>query len=65
MAEFYKEEKYKESKSGICGPAGYNGKAPSSLAAPVKKYPGSSKLANSGGDVIEGPADDASYNAKE
>jgi hypothetical protein len=53
------------SKSGIAGPAGYNGKAPSSIAAPVKKYPGSSKLANSGGGVIEGPADDACYNGKE
>lgn len=65
MAESYKEEKYKESKSGICGPAGYNGKAPKSLEAPVKEYPGSSKLANSGGGVIKGPADDAPYNAKE
>jgi len=53
-----------ESKSGICGPVGdsYNGKKPSSLAAPVKVYPGSHNLgkgadsSGKGGGVVEGPA---------
>ncbi len=51
-----------ESKSGICGPAGYNGKAPSSISAPVKSYPGSGSIGKSadssgkGGGVVEGPA---------
>ena len=51
-----------KSKSGIEGPSDYNGKTPSSLAAPVKSYPGSGSLGKSadksgkGGDCIEGPA---------
>lgn len=48
-----------DSKSGICSPAGYNGKAPSSLAAPTKTYPASSKIgqgaSKTGGSVV-GPA---------
>lgn len=49
------------SKSGIEGPAGYNGKAPSSIAAPVKNYPGSSSIgkggdtSGKGGGVVVGP----------
>lgn len=51
-----------DSKSGICSPAGYNGKAPGSLAAPTKIYPGSSQIGKSadksgkGGGMVEGPA---------
>ncbi len=49
----------KETKSGICSPANYNGKAPASIAAPVKIYPGSNSLgkgASKTGGMIEGPA---------
>lgn len=48
-----------DTKSGICTPAGYNGKAPSSIAAPVKVYPGSGSIgkgASRTGGIIEGPA---------
>ena len=48
-----------DSKSGICTPAGYNGKTPSSIAAPVKVYPGSSNIgkgASRTGGIISGPA---------
>lgn len=48
-----------DSKSGICGPAGYNGKAPSNIDAPVKIYPGSHKIgqgASRTGGIISGPA---------
>lgn len=51
-------------KSGIEGPAGYNGKAPSSIAAPLKVYPGSSKLGHRDApnkEEICGPTDDVSY----
>jgi len=53
-----------KSKSGIEGPAGYNGKAPSSIAAPVKSYPGSGKIGHGGGpnkNEICGPTDDVKY----
>lgn len=56
MAE--KSEKT-ESKSGIAGPAGYNGKPPQNLDAPTKIYPGSASLgkgASKDGGFIEGPA---------
>ena len=56
MAE--KSEKT-ESKSGICGPAGYNSKTPGSLDAPTKIYPSSSQIgkgASKTGGFIEGPA---------
>ena len=59
MAE--KSEKT-ESKSGIAGPAGYNGRTePSSdaLQAPTKIYPGSASIgkgASKDGGFIEGPA---------
>ena len=49
-------------KSGIQSPAGYNGKTPSSISAPVKVYPASSKIGSGadksgkGGSMIEGPA---------
>ena len=48
-----------DTKSGISSPAGYNGKAPSSLEAPTKIYPGSNSLgkgASKDGGMIEGPA---------
>ncbi len=49
-----------DSKSGICSPAGYNGKEPKSLEAPVKSYPGSGSIgkgaSKTGGGMIEGPA---------
>ncbi len=49
-----------DSKSGICSPAGYNGKTPSGgLDAPTKIYPGSHDLAKGAsktGGMIEGPA---------
>ena len=47
-----------DTKSGICTPAGYNGKAPASIAVVTKNYPGSSKLGSGskGGSMIEGPA---------
>ena len=48
------------SKSGIVGPAGYNGKTPSSIAAPTKVYPGSQNLGKAGSkgsDYVEGPGD--------
>lgn len=51
-----------DSKSGICGPAGYNSKAPKDISAPVKVYPGSSSIgkgadrSGKGGGMIEGPA---------
>jgi hypothetical protein len=51
-----------DSKSGICGPAGYNGKAPSNLNAPTKVYPGSQSIgkgASKSGGMIEGPANGA------
>jgi len=46
-----------DTKSGICTPAGYNGKAPASIAVVTKNYPGSSKLGggSKGGSMIEGP----------
>ncbi len=50
-----------DSKSGICGPAGYNGARPSSIAAPVKEYPGSKSIgkgadsSGKGGGVVVGP----------
>jgi hypothetical protein len=48
-------------KSGIEGPGGYNfGHRPSSIAAPVKHYPGSGSIGkghtSGGGKTIEGPA---------
>jgi len=55
-------ESVPDTKSGICTPAGYNGKAPSSIAAPVKEYPGSKSIGRGadssgrGGGVVEGPA---------
>lgn len=46
-----------DSKSGICTPAGYNGKAPASIAAPTKIYPGSSQIGRGGSKgMVEGPA---------
>lgn len=54
-------ESMPDSKSGICGPAGYNGKTPSSIAAPVKSYPGSASIGKSadksgkGGGMVVGP----------
>lgn len=48
------------SKSGIKGPAGYNGAKPSSLAAPTKIYPASSKIGHGGGHPkVSGPAESA------
>lgn len=50
-----------DTKSGICSPAGYNGKAPSSIAAPVKEYPGSKSIgkgadsSGKGGGTVVGP----------
>ena len=47
------------SKSGIEGPAGYNGANPKSLDAPVKIYPGSNSIgkgASKDGGFIVGPA---------
>ena len=52
-------ESVPDTKSGICTPAGYNGKAPSSIAAPVKVYPGSSNIgkgASKTGGIVSGPA---------
>ena len=46
-------------KSGIQGPAQYNGKSPSNLEAPTKIYPSSSQIgkgASKDGGFIEGPA---------
>ena len=48
-----------ESKSGITGPAGYNGKTPSNIDSPTKIYPGSNSIgknASKTGGFIEGPA---------
>lgn len=51
-----------KTKSGIESPADYNGKSPSSISAPVKTYPASSKIgkgadkSGKGGGCIEGPA---------
>lgn len=51
-----------DTKSGICSPAGYNGKAPSSIDAPVKEYPGSKSIGRGadrsgrGGGTVVGPA---------
>ena len=55
------EDHCSPSKSGIEGPAGYNGKAPSSIAAPVKEYPGSKSIGQGadksgrGGGTVVGP----------
>lgn len=47
-----------DSKSGICGPAGYNGTPPSSIDAPVKSYPGSGSIGkgSKSSGMIVGPA---------
>jgi hypothetical protein len=46
-----------DSKSGICSPAGYNGKNPGPLTAPTKVYPASSKIGKGGSHgSIQGPA---------
>ncbi len=53
------DEKVSDSKSGICGPAGYNSKTPANIDAPTKVYPGSSQIGKSAsktGGMIEGPA---------
>lgn len=53
------DEKVTETKSGICGPAGYNGRPPANIDAPTKIYPGSSTIgkgASKTGGMIEGPA---------
>lgn len=46
-------------KSGIQGPASYNGRPPASIEAPTKIYPGSydlAKGASKDGGMIVGPA---------
>jgi len=54
-------DKCEDSKSGIEGPGGYNGKRPGSIAAPVKEYPGSKSIGKSanksgkGGGIVVGP----------
>jgi hypothetical protein len=52
-------ESMPDTKSGICTPAGYNGKEPKSIDAPVKSYPGSGSIGKGSsktGGMIEGPA---------
>lgn len=54
------------SKSGIQGPAGYNGKVPPNLNTPGTKYPGTANMPKgpSGGGMIEGPAKGANKSGK-
>lgn len=54
-----------ETKSGIETPAEYNGKKPSSIDAPVKEYPASSKLGKgSSGPSISSPCEDYGRGSK-